>query len=128
MDLMYKNVANSVDWPHTDILISTPPILYRILSEKASNSQKFSPEMIVVDEADLTLSKEDLLNYFKKNYAYINKLSAKEGTHRYFLASPYDVVLSDSKSSPFGGKQFEPTDYECENLILNSLKCSAVRI
>jgi hypothetical protein len=87
---MYKNVANSVVWPHTDILITSPANLYKILSEKVSNKQQISPEMIVIDEADLILSKKDeLFNYFKKDYAYIKKLSVKEGNHRYILSTPF---------------------------------------
>ena len=32
--MMDINVAKAVQWPHTDILISTPQLLYKILAEK----------------------------------------------------------------------------------------------
>jgi type I site-specific restriction endonuclease len=125
---MYKNVAKSIVWPHTDIFITTPQTLYKILSEKANNNEKISPEMIVVDDADLIINKkEDLLNYFNKNYKFIQKLSAKEGSVRHILATPFDSFLS-SPASIYQWKHVTPTDYANSNLILSKLKISTLKI
>lgn len=54
--------------------------------------------MIVVDEADLILRKEEMSNYFRKDYQYINQLSAKEGMRRYILCSPtHNFLKNDTK-------------------------------
>lgn len=122
------NVAKAVQWPHTDILISTPQLLYKILAEKESNKETISPEMIVVDEADLILRKEELSNYFWKDYQYINQLSAKEGTRRYILCSASRNFLKDDKKAGMLSQHFESTKYSSPNSILQSLKIRHVRI
>lgn len=53
--------------------------------------------MIIVDEADLILRKEELCNYFRKDYDFINLLSAKEGKRRYILCSPTHNFLKEAK-------------------------------
>lgn len=70
---MDKNVANSFT-KHTDILITTPQTLYKILLQKEDNKQKVSPEFIVVDDADLIFGKREEISYFKKSYEIIKKM------------------------------------------------------
>lgn len=74
--MMYKNVINSVNWQQTDILVSTPQILYRILEGKNDNYEKISPEYLVLDEGDIILGRnDDFRNYYRKNLGYIKALS-----------------------------------------------------
>lgn len=78
--------------------------------------------MIVVDEADLVLRKEELSNYFRKDYNYINQLSAKEGKRRYILCSPTHNFLKEAKPVTMLSQHFESTQYSNPNSLLASLK------
>ena len=83
---MSKNVAESVRWPNTDVLITTPKILYRILQDKADNKKEINAKHIVIDEADVVLKSKDLLTYINKSVGYLQK--AKKGILKYYLAAP----------------------------------------
>ena len=50
--MMEKNVAESIRWPQTDILLTTPKMLYRIMEHKWAKKDPVLPEFLVVDEAD----------------------------------------------------------------------------
>lgn len=68
ISLMDRNVAASVKWTNTDILISTPETLFRILEAKLQNKERFAPEVVVIDEADIILNQNHtLFNYLKNN-------------------------------------------------------------
>jgi ATP-dependent helicase YprA (DUF1998 family) len=56
IDLMERNVADAVRWNSTDILITTPKMLYRILESKTDRREPITPEYMVIDEADLIIN------------------------------------------------------------------------
>jgi len=60
---MNKNVAESVKWSKTDILITTPKVFYRILSDKEDEKELINPQYVVLDEVDVIINNSDLLSY-----------------------------------------------------------------
>jgi hypothetical protein len=118
---MIENVAASVVWPQTDILISTPQTLYKILSQKADNKLKINPEFLVVDDADVTFGRKEESTYIKKNFEILKKMSDKEGKLKVILSSPFDAFLKNA-SPIMGQSKIESTGHVESNRVIDKLK------
>ena len=101
---MEKNLAESIDWSQTDLLITTPPTFQRILEHKRSSQQTLQPAVIGIDEADLLLGKAYNKN-IRNSYKMLvdAAVSTRLRPIKHLLAAPTPECLGLSKSNSVAG-------------------------
>lgn len=129
--MMDLNISESVSWPQTDILITTPKMLYRILEQKAEEKKDITPKYLIIDEADHIFQSKDLLTYIFKNISFLHSFLGKDVALKYFLSAPTKTFLEDiSKIDTIFPKidHFRATDYAATQTLFETLKCQYFKV
>ena len=71
------NLVSSSNWNKTDILISTPQLLYNIIMMGKHRQPAVQPKFIIIDEADLLLEIDKNLSYCRMMMNLSNYLRKK---------------------------------------------------
>lgn len=71
--MSFANIVAGINWNEIDILLSTPTILDSLMKIKEKYDPfNINPSMVVVDEADLLLSEQ---NIRKSTYSILKRFS-----------------------------------------------------
>lgn len=92
-----KNLVNTVNWSKTDVLISTPQLLWNIMSmgSENKNRQPILPKFVAIDEADILIAIDRNVSRFtnkiteevKKNVKEANKKSSMVSNPQFLIAA-----------------------------------------